>query len=111
MSALVTYDPLNRSVFLSAGMTMGSVSRLKKTWGKVKTACFDILEVRVGVLVSNSSMSRIEGIINYKTLYNIIIITVHYNVIIMVRILINSLLLFSTFIVFSSSWRVTLRSL
>lgn len=32
---------------LSAGMNMSPVSRLKKTWGKVKTAKFDILEVCV----------------------------------------------------------------
>lgn len=30
---------------LAAGMNMSPVSRLKKTWSKVKTAKFDILEV------------------------------------------------------------------
>lgn len=34
-----------------AGMNMSPVSRLKKTWAKVKTAKFDVLEVRgVGAL-------------------------------------------------------------
>lgn len=32
-------------VCLAAGMNMSPVSRLKKTWSKVKTAKFDILEV------------------------------------------------------------------
>lgn len=32
-------------VRLAAGMNMSPVSRLKKTWSKVKTAKFDILEV------------------------------------------------------------------
>ncbi len=32
-------------VHLAAGMNMSPVSRLKKTWSKVKTAKFDILEV------------------------------------------------------------------
>lgn len=31
----------------TAGMNMSPVSRLKKTWSKVKTAKFDILEVNV----------------------------------------------------------------
>uniref|UniRef100_A0A8C5D3S5 Uncharacterized protein n=1 Tax=Gadus morhua TaxID=8049 RepID=A0A8C5D3S5_GADMO len=34
----------NSLMAILSGMTMGSVSRLKKTWGKVKTASFDILE-------------------------------------------------------------------
>lgn len=35
-----------------AGMNMSPVSRLKKTWAKVKTAKFDVLEVRgVGALL------------------------------------------------------------
>lgn len=33
------------SVCRAAGMNMSPVSRLKKTWSKVKTAKFDILEV------------------------------------------------------------------
>lgn len=32
-------------VCVAAGMNMSPVSRLKKTWSKVKTAKFDILEV------------------------------------------------------------------
>lgn len=35
------------SVSSTAGMNMTPVSRLKKTWAKVKTAKFDILEVRI----------------------------------------------------------------
>lgn len=31
----------------TAGMNMSPVSRLKKTWAKVKTAKFDILEVGI----------------------------------------------------------------
>ena len=37
--------PLSPCVRLTAGMNMSPVSRLKKTWSKVKTAKFDILEV------------------------------------------------------------------
>lgn len=32
-----------------AGMNLSPVARLKKTWSKVKTAKFDVLEVRVKV--------------------------------------------------------------
>lgn len=39
--------PVSVSACLSAGMNMSPVSRLKKTWSKVKTAKFDILEVCV----------------------------------------------------------------
>lgn len=39
--------PVCLSVCLAAGMNMSPVSRLKKTWSKVKTAKFDILEVRL----------------------------------------------------------------
>ncbi|KAG7271517.1 hypothetical protein CRUP_007506 [Coryphaenoides rupestris] len=35
----------NSLMAILSGMTMGSVSRLKKTWGKVKSASFDILEI------------------------------------------------------------------
>lgn len=37
--------PVSLSMCLSAGMNMSPVSRLKKTWGKIKSAKFDILEV------------------------------------------------------------------
>lgn len=37
--------PASLSMCLSAGMNMSPVSRLKKTWGKIKSAKFDILEV------------------------------------------------------------------
>lgn len=45
------------SACLAAGMNMSPVSRLKKTWSKVKTAKFDILEVSLKKKNPNHSTS------------------------------------------------------
>jgi hypothetical protein len=44
-----------------AGMNMSPVSRLKKTWAKVKTAKFDILEVCEAGILPVSNVLHLES--------------------------------------------------